>query len=99
MRTEILVEYAPVAFGDRTCFCPVHGVTYSKVPVARPAQDPQGSTLTVQTQVNDVAFTHYHLIRSEAHMVGGGDGKSEATAPAARTSGAPSAAAPGDHAR
>ncbi|MGA9062243.1 MAG: hypothetical protein WB341_11320 [Terracidiphilus sp.] len=99
MRTEILVEYAPVAIGDRTYFCPVHGVTYSKVPVAGPAQDPQGSTLTVQTQVNDVAFTHYHLFRSEAHMVGGGDGKSEATAPAARTSGAPAAAAPGDHAR
>jgi hypothetical protein len=82
MQTAILVEYAPVEIGDRTYICPVHGVAYSKVPTGAGASDAQGA-VTVQTQLNDVAFTQYHLFGSEARIVadekGDGAGKTPET--------------------
>jgi len=87
MQTAMLVEYAPVVIGDRTYTCPVHGVAFSKVPVANP-KVPQGvvaqandNNVEILTQLNDVTFTEYHLFGSEARIVGDGGGKSE-TAPA-----------------
>ena len=70
----MMVEYAPVAIGDQTYICPVHGVAYSKVPVTggRVASD---SPLLLQTELNDVTFTRYHRFGSEAHMIT--DGKSQ----------------------
>jgi hypothetical protein len=62
MQLATLVEYAPVALGDRTCVCPVHGVVYTKGPAGGAATDTQNAqNEMVQTQVNDVAFTHYRL--------------------------------------
>jgi hypothetical protein len=72
MQTAILVEYAPVEIGDRTYICPVHSVAFSKVPVAGAPQDAHSGTITVQTQMNDVSFTQYHLFGSEARIVAGG---------------------------
>jgi hypothetical protein len=71
MQTAILVEYAPVTIGDRTYICPVHGVAYSKVPVAGATPDAQSGSVTVQTQMNDVVFTKYHLFGSESRIVAG----------------------------
>jgi VWFA-related protein len=64
-----LVEYAPVAIGDRTYLCPVHGVAYSRVPIEGAEQAAQKSAAKVQTQLNDVRFTQYHLFGSEARIV------------------------------
>ena len=71
METAILVEYAPVTIGAQSYFCPVRGVAFSKVPVAQAGAVQDATELPVQTQVNDVAFTHYHLFRSNARILTG----------------------------
>lgn len=86
MQTAILVEYAPVEIGDRTYNWPVHGVAYSKVPVGDAKAGAGSSTVTMQTQLNDVTFTDYHVFRSEARIVGDAEGKNETV---------PASAAPG----
>jgi hypothetical protein len=62
MQAATLIEYAPVTLGDHTCICPVHGVVFTKGPATGAAPDAQNAP--VQTQVNDVAFTHYQLLGS-----------------------------------
>ena len=94
MQTAILVEYAPVAIGTRTYICPVHGVAFSKVPVGGTTQQPQSGTITVQTQMNDVTFTHYHLFGSESRILTGDKGQSAGSAAAGTAdNGAPAAPA------
>jgi len=63
--TAILVGYAPVVIGDRTYICPVRGVALSKMPAS-------GSTQTspsLQTRLNDVTFTEYHLFRADVRII------------------------------
>jgi hypothetical protein len=88
MQTAILVEYATVTIGGQSYFCPAHGVAFIKVPVAQAAAPQAGSTVNVQTQLNDVAFTQYHLFRSNARIVTGESGQGDAPA------GSPADAAP-----
>ena len=76
--TAILVDYAPVSIGNQSYICPVHGVAYSKSPVANAAQDSQSSTVTTQTLLNDVTFTQYHLFASESRITFDGVGSQEA---------------------
>jgi hypothetical protein len=93
MQVAMLVEYAPETIGERSYICPVRGVAFSKVPVAQAAAAQQGSTIEVQTQLNDVAFTQYHLFRSKARIVTGESGEGDAPAespPAAPTGATPS---------
>lgn len=97
MQTAIQVDYGPVTIGDRTYICPTHGVAYSNVPVASAKAEPQGSTVTVQTQLNDVAFTQYHLFGSEARIVAGGSGPDGATPPAPDAAAEPAAMQPVSH--
>jgi hypothetical protein len=97
MQTAILVEYGAVTIGDRTYVCPTHGVAYSKVPVTGAAVEPQGSTVTVQTQLNDVAFTQYHLFSAEAHIVSAVSGPDGANPPAAGAGAEPSPTQPSSH--
>lgn len=90
MQTAILVEYAPVTIGEQSYICPVHGVAFSKVPLAHDAAAQAGSAVDVQTELNDVAFTQYHLFRSKARILTGGSG--EGDAPAGSPAGAPASA-------
>ena len=76
----ILVEYATVTLGNRNYICPVHGVARSKMPIAVLPQQSRGSSAAVQTHLNDISFTGYHLFRSEARMVSGADTPSSTTA-------------------
>ena len=62
----ILVDYAPVVIGERTYICPVRGVALSKMPVSGSSQ---ASSPPLQTRLNDVAFTQYHLFRADARIV------------------------------
>lgn len=66
----ILVEYAPVAIGDRTHVCPVKGVALSKMPAL---QGQTESTIAkvppLRTELNDVAFTHYHLFETQMRIL------------------------------
>jgi hypothetical protein len=95
MQTAILVEYAPVVIGEQSYICPVRGVAFSKVPVAHAAAAQEGSEVSVQTQLNDVAFTQYHLFRSEARIVTGESGRGDA--PAGAPAEAPAGATTGRH--
>jgi hypothetical protein len=92
MQTAILVEYAAVTIGEQSYICPVRGVAFSKVPVAHDAAAQAGSAVNVQTQLNDVAFTQYHLFRSNARIVTGESGQGDA--PAGSPAAAPAPAAP-----
>jgi hypothetical protein len=63
LQNAIEVEYAPVEIGDRAYICPMHSVAFSKVPVAGTTPNAPSGTVTVQTQMNDVVFSQYHLFR------------------------------------
>jgi hypothetical protein len=76
----MMVEYAPVAIGDQTYICPVHGVAYSKVPVTG-SQVASNSPVMLQTELNDVSFTRYHRFSSEAHIVTDGKSQTDETLP------------------
>ncbi len=79
VQAAILVEYGPVAIGERTYVCPVHGVALSRMPaVASDSGELQAASL--QTQVNDVSFKDYHLFRGDARIL---SGSAPAPAPAA----------------
>jgi hypothetical protein len=95
MQTAIQVEYGPVTIGEQSYICPVRGVAFSKVPVAQGAAAQSGSAIDVQTQLNDVAFTQYHLFRSEARIVTGESGQGDA--PSKSPADAPADATPEKH--
>jgi hypothetical protein len=88
LQTAILVEYTAVTIGEQSYFCPAHGVAFVKVPVARDSAPQAGPAVNLQTQLNDVAFTQYHLFRSKARIVTGDSGPGDApggSPPAAAT--------------
>ena len=66
----IQVEYGPVQIGNATYTCPLKGVALSKVSSAG-AADANGRSpaSSVQTRVNDVTFTEYHVFRGEVRIV------------------------------
>jgi hypothetical protein len=81
-RADILVEYGPVEIGGKSYICPVRSVAIlvdNTVPTATAWSFPTGQisptiageSLPAQTrtQVDDVAFTQYHLFRAESRMV------------------------------
>ena len=65
--TAIVVEYGTVTIGEKPYACPVKSIAISKTPVA----DALGASVPMQTQLNDVAFTGYHLFRAEARVLTG----------------------------
>ncbi len=65
MRAAIVVEYGPVKIGDQSYICPVRGVAFSMVHVLS-AGATDVSASPVQTNLNDIAFTNYHELGSEA---------------------------------
>ena len=89
IQTAVLVEYAPVMIGEQSYICPVRGVAFYKAPATNAAAAQQRSAGDVQTQLNDVAFTQYHLFRSKARIVTGESEQGDAPA------GSPAAAHPG----
>jgi hypothetical protein len=86
VKTAILVEYAATLIGGTSYICPVRSVALSKMPGDTGDDGKQTQSSPVQTQLNDVAFTDYHLFRSEARILTGDSASSEeapaGTAPA-----------------
>ncbi len=66
--TAIVVEYGDVAIGGITYNCPLKGVAVSRMPTTI-VNGELNFTAPLQTQMNDVTFTQYHLFRAEARMV------------------------------
>jgi hypothetical protein len=65
----IAVEYAPVEIGDRMYVCPARSVALSKVPGYLNHDLAKGEAVPLQTHLNDVAFTEYHLFRAESRIL------------------------------
>ncbi len=85
MDFSTLVEYAAVPIGGSSYTCPVKGVVISKMPTDYSPGDTY-NTAPLQTQMNDVTFTDYHLFRSESRIIpvetGSPDAQPESTPPA-----------------
>lgn len=83
-RSDILVEYGPVEIGGKTYICPVKSISITRAPppstqmrIYRGAfLDNDGWTARehLQTLLNDVVFTQYHVFRSDVRILTG-DGK------------------------
>jgi VWFA-related protein len=69
VKTGIAVEYGAVVIGTEAYNCPVRSVSLSRMPVAVAGKDPHSSPAPLQTRINDVAFTQYHLLRAESRIV------------------------------
>jgi hypothetical protein len=69
VKSSILVEYASVSIGGAPYICPIKSVALAKMPV----EGEQDFVMSYQTQLNDVAFTNYHLFRSESRVLTGAD--------------------------
>ena len=78
VRTAMMVQYGPVAIGGRTYICPVKGVAISKMPI--PSSSPAGPSF-VQTRLNDINFTRYHLFRAQVKILSDRGPVAEAAAP------------------
>lgn len=66
----ILVEYAPVAIGDRTHVCPVKGVALSKMPTLQGETKSETAKVPpLRTELNEVAFIHYHLFHTQMRIL------------------------------
>ncbi len=65
VRNAIQVEYGLIPLGGSTYLCPVRSVALSRTP----RSDPENNHAIAQNQLNDVAFTNYHLFRSESRIV------------------------------
>lgn len=65
----IMVEYGSVNLGNRPYICPLKGVAISKVPVDIETPEVPPATPPVQTRLNDVSFTHYHLFRASMRIL------------------------------
>lgn len=72
MQTSIVVEYASVTIGARNYICPVRGVALSRFPVPSEDVPARIGVPTVQTFLNDVNFTQYHLFRAESRILPAG---------------------------
>ena len=74
----LMVEYGPVEIGGDTYICPIKSVALSLVWLQRVETNAMSgehsSRGPLQTRVNDVAFTQYHLFRGEVHIVSGAAG-------------------------
>jgi hypothetical protein len=74
----MMVEYGPVGLGGSSYICPLKGVALAVMPMS----DPTSNAYPLQTQLNDVAFTDYHLFRSESRIVPAQDAPGDAAPPA-----------------
>lgn len=77
--TAILVEYAATLIGGTSYICPVRSVALSKMPGDTGDDGKQAQSSLVQTQLNDVAFTNYHLFRTESRILTGSSAIGEET--------------------
>jgi hypothetical protein len=78
VRSSIMVEYGPVQIGEKPYICPVRSVAFARIAVG----ETQDKTTPMKNELNDVAFTDYHLFRSESRIVPVTGNMDEQAAPA-----------------
>jgi hypothetical protein len=73
-RSDIMVEYSPVAIGGNTYICPARSVSISRQRTIRDLQE-WGENFKVyahfETLMNDMAYEKYHVFHSTARMLPG----------------------------
>ncbi len=73
-QADVMVSYAPVAIGGRTYICPVKAVAISEIPVTEVSSNPKHTRPyagSVQTELNDISFTNYHVFRTHMTILPG----------------------------
>jgi hypothetical protein len=68
LQIDLMVEYAPLEIGARNYVCPVKAIALSRYPLANAGTDPKHPA-AMQTFLNDVSFTHYHVFRAESKIL------------------------------
>ncbi len=73
-RSAVMVEYASISIGGKTCICPVHSVVISRQRIEWSLHE-WSESFTVygryETLLNDVTFSRYHLFGSESKILPG----------------------------
>jgi hypothetical protein len=72
--SSMLVEFAPTEIAGVTYICPVHSVAIMRFFDAFEYENTAHTPIPSQISINDVAFTKYHLFRSESHIIAGASG-------------------------
>jgi VWFA-related protein len=71
--SSIMVEYSPVEIGGKSYVCPVHSVALARVRDTQPQHGVIAAGAMdhspVQTMVNAVSFTNYHIFRGESRIL------------------------------
>ena len=90
-RSDIFVEYGPVEIGGKTYVCPVKSISITRAPppttqmrIYRGAfldNDGWSAREHLQTLLNDVVFTQYHVFRSDVRILTGEGEQMPATPP------------------
>ena len=80
-KSDLLVEYGPVEIGGKTYNCPVKSISVTLAPEPTVGmqryrgqlldQETWAAREHLQTLLNDVAFTDYHVFRAETRMLAG----------------------------
>lgn len=77
-RSDVLVEYGPVAIGGRTYICPIRSISISRSRTIRVWDAGNGGLAgsfkifgPFATFMNDVSFTQYHVFRGEPRILPG----------------------------
>lgn len=76
---SIAVEYESVPIGGASYICPVRGVAFSRVPVFSSRLGKIVKMPLMQTRLNDVTFTRFHLFRAEMKILSEAGGRSLST--------------------
>jgi hypothetical protein len=82
LRSNILVEYAPVLIGGISYICPIRSVSISRGRTIVQIHEWGGDFRVYgpfHTMLNDVVFGDYHMFRSEARILSGYDPTPEET--------------------
>jgi hypothetical protein len=73
IEADILVEYAPVELGGKSYICPLRSVAISRARAVDSwgafSPSPSNAAPPLLTEMNDVAYTQYHLFRSQVRML------------------------------
>jgi len=66
MQSALLMEFTPIAVGESTYICPAHAVAFFKGPAAGSTPEAQNGTAIVQTRLDDLVFSQYQPLGTEA---------------------------------
>jgi VWFA-related protein len=73
-RSEIMIDYGPVEIGGRTYICPQRSISIMRARSVRVLSNFDDAFMAYGpyvTMLNDISFDHYHIFRSEAHVLTG----------------------------